>query len=154
MQVGCLSFRQPYAGLLLNGVKTVETRWRPLLADYRNSTLAVHIAVRDWEQQDWRDIVQDRLGMSHVQVQQLLHEGEQFGRGVIAGLIDIGDTWQHTDDVPVEETIELENKALLMGLQGKYLTHVSNARWLLQPIPARGGKDVWQVTIPEEVIPC
>ncbi|XP_040260820.1 protein EOLA1-like [Bufo bufo] len=154
MELGCLSFRQPYAGLLLNGLKTVETRWRPLLADYRNSTLAVHIAVRDWEQQDWREVLQDRLGMAAVQVQQLLHQGEQFGRGVIAGLIDIGDTWQLTDDVTSEDITELENKALLTGLQGKYLTVVSNARWLLKPIPARGGKDVWQVTIPEEFIPC
>ncbi|XP_044124434.1 protein EOLA1-like [Bufo gargarizans] len=154
MELGCLSFRQPYAGLLLNGLKTVETRWRPLLADYRNSTLAVHIAVRDWEQQDWRQVLQDRLGMAAVQVQQLLHQGEQFGRGVIAGLIDIGDTWQLTDDVTSEDITELENKALLTGLQGKYLTVVSNARWLLKPIPARGGKDVWQVTIPEEFIPC
>lgn len=153
MQVGCLSFRQPYAGLLLHGVKTVETRWRPLLADYRGCTLAVHIAVRDWEQQDWRDIVQDRLGMPPVQLQQLLQQGEQFGRGVIAGLIDIGDTWQLTDDVPIEDIIELENKALLTGLQGKYLTIVSNARWLLKPIPARGGKDIWQVTIPDTYIP-
>ncbi|XP_075690481.1 protein EOLA2 [Rhinoderma darwinii] len=153
MHVGCLSFRQPYAGLLLNGVKTVETRWRPLLADYRNSTLAIHIAVKDWEQQDWRDVLQNRLGMSDVQVQQLLDQGEQFGRGVIAGLIDIGDTWQQTDDVPIEDTIELENKALLTGLQGKYLTIVYNARWLLKPIPARGGKDIWQVTIPYGFIP-
>ncbi|XP_066437884.1 protein EOLA1-like [Eleutherodactylus coqui] len=154
MQLGCLSFRQPYAGLLLNGVKTVETRWRPLLAEYRNSSLAVHIAVRDWEQQDWRDILQDRLGMPDEQMQQLLQQGEQFGRGVIAGLVDIGDTWQHADDVPAEDTIELENKALLTGLQGKYLTAVSNARWLLRPIPARGGRDIWQVTIPDEFIPC
>ncbi|XP_073497323.1 protein EOLA1-like [Phyllobates terribilis] len=153
MRLGCLSFRQPYAGLLLNGVKTVETRWRPLLAEYRNSTLAVHIAVREWEQQDWRDVLQDRLGLAEARVDELLQQGEQAGRGVIAGLIDIGDTWQHTDDVPIEETIALENKALLIGLQGKYLTMVSNARWLLKPIPARGGKDIWQVTIPDEFIP-
>ncbi|KAM4020721.1 protein EOLA1-like [Anomaloglossus baeobatrachus] len=151
MELGCLSFRQPYAGLLLNGVKTIETRWRPLLAEHRNSTLAVHIAVRDWEQQDWRDVLYNRLGLA--QAQELLQQGEQFGRGVIAGLIDIGDTWQHTDDVPPEETTDLENKALLHGLEGKYLTTVSNARWLLTPIPARGGKDIWQVTIPDDFIP-
>ncbi|XP_077343379.1 protein EOLA1-like [Lithobates pipiens] len=153
MQLGCLSFRQPYAGLLLNGVKTVETRWRPLLADQKNNTLAIHIAAKDWDGQDWRDILQDRLGMPTAQVQQLLDKGEQSGRGVIAGLIDIGDTWQCADDVPTKDTLELENKALLIGLQGKYLTAVSNPRWLLEPIPARGGKDIWTVTIPYHLIP-
>ncbi|XP_068105689.1 protein EOLA1-like [Hyperolius riggenbachi] len=153
MQLGCLSFRQPYAGLLLNGVKSVETRWRPLLADYKNSTLAIHIAVKDWDGEDWRDILHHRLGMDANYVQQLLEKGEQFGRGVIAGLIDVGDTWQCSDDFPAEDIVELENKALLIGLQGKYLTAVSNARWLLEPIPARGGRDIWKVTIPNELIP-
>ncbi|XP_063289590.1 protein EOLA2 [Pelobates fuscus] len=152
MHIGCLSFRQPYAGLILNGVKTIETRWRPLLADYKNSTLAIHIAVKDWEGQDWQHVLQHRLGMSLTQIQQLIDTGEQFGRGVIAGLVDIGETWQYVNESH-EETLELENKALLMNLEQKYLTVVSNARWLLKPIPARGGKDVWEVHIPDQLIP-
>uniref|UniRef100_A0A8C5WE18 ASCH domain-containing protein n=1 Tax=Leptobrachium leishanense TaxID=445787 RepID=A0A8C5WE18_9ANUR len=134
MQTGCLSFRQPYAGLVLNGVKTIETRWRPLLADYKNSTLAVHIAVKDWEGQDWQHILQHRHGMSPAHIQHLLHTGEQYGRGVIAGLVDIGETWQHVDSGSTEETLELEIKALLKDLEQKYLTVVSNPRWLLKPI--------------------
>ncbi|KAM4665152.1 protein EOLA1-like isoform 2-T2 [Discoglossus pictus] len=113
MKLGCLSFRQPYAGLLLNGLKTVETRWRPLLADYNNCTLAIHIAVLDWEGQDWRDILQGRAGMSPIQVQQILDTGEQYGRGVIAGLVDVGETWQCSDNLSSKEMLELEDKALL-----------------------------------------
>lgn len=85
MKFGCLSFRQPYAGLLLNHVKTVETRWRPLLAGYKNCTIAIHIAVKDWEDEIWREILLNRLGMTPKQMQDLLDEGEKFGRGVIAG---------------------------------------------------------------------
>lgn len=85
MKLGCLSFRQPYAGLVLNNVKTIETRWRPVLARYQHRTIAVHIAVRDWEDEAWRDILLSRFGMTAEQVQDLLDEGEKFGRGVIAG---------------------------------------------------------------------
>lgn len=85
MKFGCLSFRQPYAGLVLNKVKTVETRWRPLLADYKNCTIAIHIAVKDWEDETWRAILLNRFGMTPEQVQDLLDKGEKFGRGVIAG---------------------------------------------------------------------
>lgn len=85
MKFGCLSFRQPYAGLLLNQVKTVETRWRPLLLAYKNRTIAIHIAVKDWEDETWREILLNRLGMTPKQLQDLLDEGEKFGRGVIAG---------------------------------------------------------------------
>lgn len=85
MQFGCLSFRQPYAGFVLNGVKTVETRWRPVLSGHRNRTIAIHIAHRDWEGATWRELLLQRLGMTPAQIQALLREGEKYGRGVIAG---------------------------------------------------------------------
>ncbi|NXM96320.1 CX04A protein, partial [Sylvia borin] len=153
MKFGCLSFRQPYAGLLLNQVKTVETRWRPLLAAYKNCTIAIHIAVKDWEDETWREILVSRLGMTPKQLQDLLDEGEKFGRGVIAGLIDVGETSLYPENLPPEEILELEKKAVLSNLEQKYLTVVSNPRWLLEPIPARGKTGVWQVDIPEELIP-
>ena len=40
---------------------------------------------------------------------------------------------------------ELENQALLPNLQQKYLTVLANPRWLLQPVPGRAGKDIFQV---------
>lgn len=85
MKFGCFSFRQPFAGFILNGVKTLETRWRPLLSSHQNCTIAIHIAHRDWEDESWRELLVERLGMTPVQIQALLHEGEKFGRGVIAG---------------------------------------------------------------------
>lgn len=85
VQVWCLSFRQPYAGLVLDGVKTVESRWRPLLAPLQNRTLAVHIARRDWEGQEWREVLSGPLGLEPVRVRALLESGERFGRGVLAG---------------------------------------------------------------------
>ncbi|KAJ7310447.1 hypothetical protein JRQ81_007365 [Phrynocephalus forsythii] len=153
MKFPCLSFRQPFAGLILNHVKTIETRWRPLLAEYKACTLAVHIAFKDWEDEGWKDVLTNRLGMTPTQIEELLEDGEKFGRGVIAGLINIGDTSQCPEDLPPEEMLVLEKKAILLGLEQKYLTVISNPRWLLEPIPARGHKDVWQVDIPEELIP-
>ncbi|XP_019377196.1 PREDICTED: protein CXorf40A-like [Gavialis gangeticus] len=153
MRFGCLSFRQPYAGLVLNKVKTIETRWRPLLADYKNRTVAIHIAFKDWEDETWKEVLLNRLDMTPTQVAELLDKGEKFGRGVIAGLVDIGETMKYPENSSPEETLEMEKKAVLINLQQKYLTVISNPRWLLEPIPARGGKDVWQVDIPEELLP-
>nr|XP_009670348.1 PREDICTED: protein CXorf40B homolog [Struthio camelus australis] len=69
------------------------------------------------------------------------------------GLIDIGETSLYPENLPPEEVLELENKAVLCNLEQKYLTVVSNPRWLLEPIPARGSRGIWQVDIPEELIP-
>ncbi|XP_053129698.1 protein EOLA1-like [Hemicordylus capensis] len=153
MKFACLSFRQPYAGLVLNQVKTIETRWRPLLAEYKACTVAVHIAFKDWGDDTWKEILEKRLGMTWTQIEELVDEGEKFGRGVIAGLIDIGETSQCPENIPPEDLLDLESRAILSGLEQKYLTSISNPRWLLEPIPARGHKDVWQVDIPEELIP-
>ncbi|XP_030160774.1 protein EOLA1 [Lynx canadensis] len=153
MKFGCLSFRQPYAGFVLNGVKTLETRWRPLLSSHRNRTIAIHIAHRDWEDTAWRELLAERLGMTPAQIQALLLEGEKYGRGVIAGLVDIGETVQCPEDLAPEEVVALENQAVLTSLKQKYLTVLSNPRWLLEPIPRKGGKDIFQVDIPEHLMP-
>ncbi|XP_077164576.1 protein EOLA1-like [Paroedura picta] len=153
MKFACLSFRQPYAGFVLNRVKTIETRWQPLLAEYESCTLAIHIAYKDWDYLTWKDILKKRLGMTPPEIEDLLYEGEKFGRGVIAGLIDIGETSQCPENLSSEDCLDLENKAVLLGLEQKYLTVISNPRWLLEPIPARGHKGIWQVEIPDELIP-
>ncbi|XP_055986246.1 protein EOLA2 [Sorex fumeus] len=153
MKFDCLSFRQPYAGLVLSGVKTLETRWRPLLRDHQNCTIAIHIAHRDWEDTAWKQLLLERLGMNHTQIQALLQEGDKFGRGVIAGLVDIGETLQCPEDLAPDEEEKLENRAVLTDLKHKYLTSLSNPRWLLEPIRRHGRKGIFQVDIPEYLIP-
>ncbi|TRY59425.1 hypothetical protein DNTS_004324 [Danionella cerebrum] len=153
LEVACLSFRQPYATLILNGVKTIESRWRPLLSELQNCTLAVHIAQQSWEGESWRLILTERHGMTTKQTEELLESGERFGRGVIAGLVDVGETWCCPEDVPHEEMRELETAACLSDLSLKYLTRISNPRWLNEPIGTRGNKDVWTVKIPVQLLP-
>ncbi|XP_054635712.1 protein EOLA1 isoform X4 [Dunckerocampus dactyliophorus] len=84
LHVSCVSFRQPFAGFVLDGVKTVESRWRPLLAPLQGRTVAVHIAWRDWDGDEWREVLGGPLGMTHDQIQMLLESVERFGRGVVA----------------------------------------------------------------------
>ncbi|XP_031516849.1 protein CXorf40A isoform X2 [Papio anubis] len=138
---------QEARGACEDGVKTVETRWRPLLSSQQNRTIAVHIAHRDWDDDAWQELLVERLGMTPAQIQALLRKGEKFGRGVIAGLIDIGETLQCPEDLTPDEAVELENQAVLTNLKQKYLTVISNPRWLLEPIPRKGGKDVFQDAI-------
>ncbi|XP_016123093.1 protein CXorf40A [Sinocyclocheilus grahami] len=153
LEVACLSFRQPYTTLVLNGVKALESRWRPLLPEMRNCTLPVHIAQKSWEGEDWRLILTERLGMTAVQTEELLESGERFRRGVIAGLVDVGETWCCPEDIPCEEMRELEKAACLTALKMKYLTRLSNPRWFNEPIYSRGHKDVWMVHIPVHLLP-
>lgn len=69
------------------------------------------------------------------------------------GLVDVGETLQFPENLASDEVVELENQAVLTNLRQKYLTALSNPRWLLEPIPMRGGKDIFQVDIPDHLIP-
>ncbi|MGH0136060.1 UNVERIFIED_CONTAM: hypothetical protein FKN15_031000 [Acipenser sinensis] len=138
---------------LLEVLVPVDAEKLSVNSNVRNCTLAIHIAQQDWEDAVWREMLTDRLAMTTEQVQQLVDQGERFGRGVIAGLVDIGETWQCPDELSAEEMRDLETKALLNGLEEKYLTLVSNPRWLSEPLYSRGRKDVWTIEIPERLIP-
>ena len=67
--------------------------------------------------------------------------------------MDIGDTFLCPENIGHDEVKELENQALLPALGQKYLTVLTNPCWLLQPIPGWAGKDMFQVDIPEHLIP-
>ncbi|KAF3836964.1 hypothetical protein F7725_004428 [Dissostichus mawsoni] len=100
---------------------------------------------------EWRQALSGL--MNRGQIQELLEGGERFGRGVVAGLVDVGGTWQCPSSLQGAELQELEQAALLIGLQQKHLTRLSNPRWLKAPLSARGGRDLWTVEIPPELLP-
>ena len=85
MKFGYLSFGQPYVGVVLNGVKTLEMWWWPMLCGHWQCTLAVHIAHWDWENLAWWEMLEQRLAMISTQIQALLQDGDKFGCGLIAG---------------------------------------------------------------------
>ncbi|RVE76687.1 hypothetical protein OJAV_G00011530 [Oryzias javanicus] len=153
VQLWCLSFRQPYAGLVLDGVKTLESRWRPLLAPLENRTVAVHVARRDWQGEEWRAVLSGQLGMNSAQIGALLDSGERLGRGVVAGLVDVGETWLCPASLEEEELQDLQRAAVLIGLEGKHLTRLSNPRWLREPLSCRGQRHLWTVEVPAHLLP-
>lgn len=71
----------------------------------------------------------------------------------LSGLVDVGVTWQCPAGLQGEELQHLETSAVLTGLEHKHVTHLSNPRWLRGPLPTPGGRDLWTVEIPAELLP-
>lgn len=78
MEFSCLSFQQPYAGFVLNAVKTRDSL-ATLVSSQGKSTITTHIAHRDWEDALWRELLLERLGWNPRQIQALLLEGRSMG---------------------------------------------------------------------------
>ena len=70
-----------------------------------------------------------------------------------AGLVVIGGTLLCLEYLGPNQVQELENQALLPNLRQKYMTVLAYRHWLLQPISGRGRKDIFQVDIPQHLIP-
>ena len=70
-----------------------------------------------------------------------------------AGLVVIGGTLLCLENLGPNQVQELENQALLPNLRPKYMSALANPRCLLQPVPGRGRKDIFQVDIPQHLIP-
>lgn len=71
----------------------------------------------------------------------------------LSGLVDLGRTTLCPSSLSGVELQHLERSAILIGLQEKHLTHLSNPRWLKEPLSARGGRDLWSVEIPAQLLP-
>ena len=70
-----------------------------------------------------------------------------------AGPVVIGGTLLCLENLGPNHLQELENQALLPNLRPKYMSALANPRCLLQPVPGRGRKDIFQVDIPQHLIP-
>ncbi|XP_022088188.1 uncharacterized protein CXorf40 homolog [Acanthaster planci] len=147
----CISARQPYAGFILNGLKTIETRWTPVFQELEGRTVAIHVAWRDWEGgEEWKTI----LAIDHTEedIERIIKDGEKHGRAVVAGLVDVGETWKCDTGVENEQILEWEKSALLRPLNEKFLTRLSNPKWLRRPLEVRGQRGIWKVEIPQECL--
>lgn len=65
----------------------------------------------------------------------------------------MGQTWVCPASLPEDKLWCLEQSAVLIGLQEKHLTYLSNPRWLRAPLRTMGGRDLWRVEIPDELLP-
>ena len=67
--------------------------------------------------------------------------------------MEIGDTLLCPENLDPNVVEELEDQALLPDLLQKYLTVFAKPHPLLQPVPGRGRKDIFQVDFAEHLIP-
>jgi hypothetical protein len=133
MQV--LSLRQPWATLVVLGIKQIETRsWRPA----HRGTLAIHASTRFPPH--------FRLCCERQPLRALLREAgyddwTDLALGAILGTVEL------TECIPVEDLPELSELERFMGdySPGRWAWLLSAARRLPEPIPCRGRLGVFDL---------
>lgn len=145
----CFSMRDPYASLLLHGVKTVETRNWPMLKDVSGPCL-LHIGHKTMDESVageflWRNNLADPANLEG-----LLQPPMGFQRGQVLGLVDLATTCQYTKEQTRQQNVQ---KVVASEVVGQWATPIRKAWWLKSPLRAQGRPGVWTLRLPRSSVP-
>ncbi|CAE7650845.1 unnamed protein product [Symbiodinium microadriaticum] len=150
LQLPCFSMRDPYASLLLHGVKTVETRNHPMLRGVVGPCL-LHVGHKTMDEGVALEFLWRRGLLEDQDLERMLKPPDGLNRGQVLGLLDLDATRQYTAD-------ELRSPAVQNSVTseavGKWATPVLSAWWLQTPLRERGQPGVWTVRLPRSAIPA
>ena len=128
---------QPFAALLLNGFKTLETRNNELFAPYEGRRVVVRVGMKDWDNASWK--------LWHPAGAADLRPG--FRRGDAAGVVDVGETRRLAsfEDAAPRACACVEDC-------GAFGTVISNAKWFPKPWRVRGFPGVVDLAVPADLV--
>ena len=150
-----LSMRQPFASLVLFGVKQLEARNRPVLKQL-SGPLALHVSQK--EEVFGSPMVSTAVALLRRRYSDetigslfLLPQSHAQGHGCIVGLVDVEATWP-ADLFNEVEQAQLTEQAVF-PVTGTFITQLRNPRWLKYPVRTAGYNRLWQVQIPLDALP-
>lgn len=139
VKIKAITLRQPWAGLLVLGIKQNETR--SFNTNYRGR-LYIHSSavISKFEKQLFERLVKE-LGLTPQQ-QQLCQI-----TGCVLGHVDITNTFSTTRDE--RQTLWVSSREALMGdySPGRYFWTCANPVLLDKPIPAKGQLGLWNLEV-------
>ena len=143
----------PYGGLLLNGIKTLETRSKPILRNYEGMEIFIHLGQKTWPSEwggehGWHEV-------AHPQVISQLGNSaatspRHIKRGMVAGVVHIGATRTAEEWAAREGWESVEQRALVpRHMMARFATEILSARWLSKGLPQTGLPGVWEASVPQ-----
>jgi len=150
-----LSVRQPFASMILYGVKQLEARNRPALKQVQGP-MAIHVSHK--EEPYGSPLVSTAIAILRrrypddaISSMFQLPQNMAQGHGCVVGLVDVESTW-HADLFNDVEQAQLTEQAVYPAA-GTYLTQFKNPRWLKYPVRLNGSNRLWQIQLPLDSLP-
>ena len=150
-----LSVRQPFASLVLSGVKQLEARNRPALK-HLSGPLALHVSHRE---EPFGSplvctaiaILRRRYSDDTISLLFSMPPAHSQGHGCIVGIVDVEATWPADLFTDIEQSQLTEQAAFPVG--GTYITQLRNPRWLKYSVRTSGSNKLWHAQIPVDALP-
>ena len=155
VEMPCFTMSQPFASLLLHGIKTVESRNNDMFDNLPSGTkLLLQAGRKDWhDTESYKDILRSSSdSMSDAEIARLSKLPKKFQKGQILGVVTIGKTTK-TGSPAERKRLQRQVVAPTEGI-GRYCTEVLDAQWLPKGgIPMRGQPGIYNVSIPKSALP-
>jgi magnesium-dependent phosphatase 1 len=151
--VRVFSMNLPFAALLANGYKTLETRNGTMFAPYPEGTLMLlHVGQRTYPDGDKHIHIMKRGGLTDLEVGKLKSLPKGFGRGMAVAICEIGKTYERTE---AERSIpDFEQKVAAFGADsGRMVTEIKRVAYLKRPLQISGQGGVFKAEVDTSALP-
>ena len=147
------SMNQPFAALLANGHKTLETRNGTMFVPYSEGTkFLLHVGRRTYPDGDRHIDVMKSGGLSDADIEDLKSLPNGFGRGMAVAILEIGKTFDTTLDERSDP--DFQRKVCAFGEDsGRRATEIRRVQYLKRPVKVSGQGGVFKADIPRDAIP-
>lgn len=153
VQMRVFSMNMPFAAMLANGYKTLETRNGTMFTPYAEGTqMLLHVGRRTYPDGDKHIDVMKSGGLSDSEIEELKQLPPGFGRGNAVAIVELGKTYETS----LEERCDPEfqrNVGAYGADSGRLVTEIKRTAYLKKPVKVQGSGGVFKAQIDPDVIP-
>ena len=153
VELRCFSMNQPFAALLSNSYKDLESRNGTMFAKYAPGTvMLLHVGQRTYPDGDRHIEIMKGGGLEDDEIQRLKSLPSIFGKGSVVAILELGRTFETT--IEERSDPEFERRVASYGADsGRLATEIKRVAYLKKPVKLPGQPGVFKVRIDKDIIP-
>lgn len=147
------SMNLPFAALLSNGYKTLETRNGTMFTPYEEGTkMLLHVGQRIYPDGNRHLDVMKSGGLSDAEIEDLKSLPKGFGKGMAVAIVELGKTFETTLEERCDPDFQRSVGAFGAD-SGMRATEIKRVEYLKKPLRVSGRGGVFKAQVPRDVIP-
>lgn len=147
------SMNLPFAALLANGYKTLETRNGTMFTPYEEGTkMLLHVGRRIYPDGDRHLDVMRSGGLDDDEIEKLKSLPEGFGKGMAVAIVEIGRTYETTLEERCDPDFQRSVGAFGAD-SGMRATEIKRVEYLKEGARVTGSGGIFKATVDKKMIP-
>lgn len=153
VEMRVFSMNLPFAALLANEYKTLETRNGTMFVPYPEGTkMLLHVGRRIYPDGNRHIDVMKSGGLNDEEIEDLKSLPDGYGKGQAVAIVEIGNTYETTLDQRSEP--DFQRKVGAFGKDsGMRATEIRRVQYLKKGVRVSGSGGVFKARVPRDVIP-